>query len=85
MRNPDLVVPAWVRRNMRIIANNYNDSWDNFEFLYALIQSCPYAIEEWLSSMYGQNIRNNEHFKEVNSYINYCKKDKEWCRKKFKM
>ena len=64
---------------MRIIANNNNDSWDNFEFAYEIIQNCSYALDEMLSIISG---RNNENYEELNSLINYYKKDKEWCRKK---
>ena len=71
--NPNLVVPGYIRRNMRIIASGFQNGQeaDTFELIYGIMQNCLYLIEPYL----GEDSRD----------LNYCLQDKEWCRKKLKM
>ena len=75
--NYNLVVPGYVRRNMNTIVAYFNagKEMDNFEFAYAVMQNCFYAIEPYLGNLTSQDSKD----------LNYCLRDKEWCRKKMNM
>ena len=70
--NSNLVVPGYVRRNMNTIVTygNAGKEMDDFEFAYAMMQSCYYLIEPWLAMVTGKDTTD----------LSYCLKDKEWCR-----
>ena len=75
--NSNLVVPGYIRRNMNTIVAYFNAGreMDDFELFYEMMQRCFYAIEPYLGNLTGQDSND----------LNYCLRDKEWCRKRLKM
>ena len=71
--NSNLVVPGYIRRNMNTIVSYFNagQDLDSFEFSYAIMQNCFYAIEPLFPNITSQDRKD----------INKCLQDKEWCRK----